>query len=370
MNFFRYASWCRSSRFVLCLVFGLIGTSPAHAQTCTLDRATGTTIDRQPFLSGALGTRWNLPTNRIAFMQPDANHVSRLFTIRPDRSGQRALLPDRPGHQGAPYWHPSGRYLLFVAQKLDWAGRTLFGIPNYEALPGFGRHDDLWLIAADGSHSWQLTHDPNTSDEGILIPVFSPDGKKVAWSARQPGGKYVLKVADFVETPQPHLADVREYQPGGVAYYEVGSFTSDSRSLVYTSDQDTHSFWHSQLYRLDLATGAADRLTPGEDYNEHPTVVKTPAGDWVVYMSTKGVDRYPMHLLLGTDWYAMRVDGSGAKRLTSMNVRRADNPEDTNHMQVAGTVAIGPSGDFMLGDVQDSLTKQTGSAKTVRFTCP
>jgi hypothetical protein len=370
MDLFRYASWWRLSQFVLCLVSGLIGTSPAHGQTCTLDRATGTTIDQKPFLSDALGTRWNLPTDRIAFMQPDASHVSRLFTIRPDHSGQRALLPAKPGHQGAPYWHPSGRYLLFVAQKSEWSGNTVFGIPNYEALPGFGRHDDLWLVAADGSHSWQLTHDPNTSDEGVLIPVFSPDGKKVAWSQRQPGGKYILKVGDFVETPQPHLADIREYQPGGVAYYEVGSFTSDSRSLVYTSDQDTHSFWHSQLCRLDLATGMAERLTPGEDYNEHPSVVKTPTGDWVVYMSTKGVDRYPMHLLLGTDWYAMRLNGSGAKRLTTMNLRRAGNPENTNQMQVAGTVAISPSGDFMLGDVQDSLTKQTGSVKMVRFTCP
>jgi hypothetical protein len=45
----------------------------------------------------------------------------------------------------------------------------------------------------------------------------------------------------------------------------------------------------------------AERLTPGEDYNEHPSVVKTPTGDWVVYMSTKGVDRYPMHLLIPID---------------------------------------------------------------------
>jgi Tol biopolymer transport system component len=246
----------------------------------------------------------------------------------------------------------------------------MFGNPDFEALPGFGRHDDLWLIASDGSRSWQLTNDANTKDQGVLIPVFSPDGKRIAWSARQPGGKYELKVAEFALTPQPHFQSIKSYRPGGAAYYETGSFTSDSQSLTYTSDQDTHSFWRSQIYRLDLASGTGVRLTVGNDYNEHPTVVKTPSGDWIVYMSTKGVTRRPLHLRLGTDWYAMRTDGSQAKRLTTMNGNDKNDPENTADALVAGTVSVSPAGDFMLGDMQDSLVKQTGLVKVVHFTCP
>jgi hypothetical protein len=37
---------------------------------------------------------------------------------------------------------------------------------------------------------------------------------------------------------------------------------------------------------------------------------------------------------------------------------------------VAGTVAVSPAGDFMLGDVQDRLVRQTGLVKLVRFGCP
>ena len=348
----------------------ILGSSIAFATpACTLDRATGTTIDAKPFLLNALGARWNAATNRVAFMQPDDASRYHVFTIRSDGSDRHALTAGRPGHVGAAYWHPDGRYVLFTAQKPDWTGRSLLGIPDYEALPGFGRHDDLWIATSDGSRAWQLTREPNTRDQGVLIPVFSPNGKRIAWSARQPGGKYAMEIADFIDAPEPHLANMRAYQPGGAAYYESGSFTSDGRSLLYTSDQDTHSFWHSQIYRLDLATGDATRLTAGNDYNEHPTIVSTPHGDWIVYMSTKGVDRYPFHLLLGTDWYAMRPDGSGKKRLTTMNVNRADNPENTGHMQVAGTVAVSPSGNSMLGDVQDNLAKQTGSIRIVRFTC-
>jgi len=203
------------------------------------------------------------------------------------------------------------------------------------------------------------------------MPVFAPDGRHIAWSSRQPDKKYVLKVADFMETPEPHVGNVKSYEPGGKAYYETGSFTSDSQSLAYTSDQDTHNFFRSQIYILDLASGKGTRLTTGDDYNEHPVIVNTPGGDWIVYMSTKGVDRFPFQfkLAIGTDWYGMRTDGSGVKRLTTMNVNHKDNPENAGYMQVACTVAVSPSGDFMLGDVQDSVAKQTGMIRIVRFTC-
>jgi len=340
---------------------------------CTLDRATGTTVDHKPFLSGAYGTRWNLATDRLAFMQPIASGYYRIYTMRPDGSDRVPLTDGRPGlpggHHGMVYWHPSGRYLLFTAQKPDWKGARMFGSPDFGALPGFGVHDDMWLIAADGSRSWQLTNEPNAKQQGVLLPVFSPDGKRIAWGSRQPDKKYLLKLADFVELPQPHLENIVSLRPGDGTYFEPGSFTSDGKSLIYTTDQGTHNFWSSQIYRLDLASGTSTRLTAGKDYNEHPVVVGTPSGDWVVYMSTKGVNRRPFRLMLGTDWYAMRPDGSGAKRLTTMNLNRKDNPEDQGAAQVATTVAISPSGTFMLGDVQDSLVKQTGLIRVVSFTC-
>lgn len=353
----------------------LFGNGAAAAATpCTLDRATGTTIDKNAYLTNAYNLRWSRALNRVAYMQPIDTGYYRVFTMRPDRTDRVALTDNHPGlpngHQGATYWHPYGRYLLFTAQKHDWKGRALFGLPDYEALPGYGRHDDLWLITPDGSKLWQLTAEANTKDQGILIPVFSADGREIAWSSRGPGGKYTLKVADFMETPQPHLGNIRSYRPGDGTYYEPGSYTSDSKSLIYTSDQDTHSFWRSQIYRLDFASGQSTRLTTGNDYNEHPSVAQTPSGDWIIYMSTKGVERRPWHLMLGTDWYAMKPDGSGAKRLTTMNVNRKDDPENTGQPLVAGTVAVSPSADFMLGDVQDSLTKQTGMIRTVHFTCP
>ncbi|MGH8201388.1 MAG: hypothetical protein ACREVO_13680 [Steroidobacteraceae bacterium] len=130
-------------------------------------------------------------------------------------------------------------------------------------------------------------------------------------------------VADFVATPAPHLNNLRSYAPGGPAYYETGSFSSDSRSLFYTSDQDTHSFWQSQIYRLDLATGRSTRLPQGHTYNEHPAV----------------------------------------------NVGRPNNPENDGRTLVAGKVTANPAGNTLLGDVQDSLVRQTGFVDRIRLTC-
>ena len=365
-------AWLGACAAFLCIVAG--ARTALGDQPCTLDQATGTVIARKPLVEDGYGSRWNAATNRVAFMQPNAAGFYRIITMRPDGTDRRDLTDGLagfpPGHQGPVFWYPSGKYLLVAVEKPEWKDTRMFGIPDYGALPGWGCHDDLWLIAADGSRCWKLTDDPNTRFQGILMPVFSPNGRYIAWSQRLDRRVYALKVAEFVDGPEPHLGSIRTYQPGGATYYEPGSFSSDSGSLLYTSDQDTPGFLESQIYRLDLATGACSRLTHDYTYNEHPVAVSTPTGDWVVYMSTKGEKRRPGKLTLGTDWWAVRIDGTGAKRLTTMNDGAPGDPEDFGQVLVACAIAPSPTGTYMLGDVQDSLVKQTGKVLVVSFTKP
>jgi Tol biopolymer transport system component len=342
------------------------------AALCTLDRATGTTIDANPYIAGGYVTRWNFATGRLVYMAPNPDGYYRVYVVPAIGGTPQELTRNTPGvpttHMGLPYWHPSGRYVVFIAQKQQWHGARMFDNPDYGAIPGWGVHDDIWVATADGAHAWKLTHEENTKFEGELMPVFSPDGRYLAWSSRQPDKSYILKVAEFIEAPAPHLENTREYTPGGRVYYEPGSFTSDGSALAYTSDQDTGSFWASQIHLLDLASGKSRRLTQGRHYNEHPIVMNTPDGDWVVYMSTKNEQQRFMRAP-GTDWWAVRTDGTGEKRLTYMNIHARDNPQDNGHTLTAITSAISPQGDFMLADVQDSLTRQTGYVRVVRFTC-
>ena len=53
-----------------------------------------------------------------------------------------------------------------------------------------------------------------------------------------------------------------------------------------------------------------------------------------------------------------------------MNVNPKENPQNIGKMGVAGTVGVSPVGDFMPGDMPNSVIRQTGLVKLVRFTCP
>jgi Tol biopolymer transport system component len=362
--------WIAAPAFFL---FAAALQAETAAQPCTVDRATGTTIDKQPFLENAGGVEWNAATNRIAFNAKNTQGYYRVYITAPREGAVEDLtvsirnMPTK--HQGAPYWHPSGRYIVLVAEKQSWHGAKKFGNVDYDALPGFGAHADLWLVATDGSRAWQLTNETDSKNEGELIPIFSPDGKRLAWAERQSDGKYKIKVADFVESPEPHLANVRTFAPGGPAHYVPGSFSSNSKWLLYASDQDAHDSLFSQIYRLDVESGDGLRLTFDRELNGHPVDVATPGGEWIVYMSTLGVSRKPKQQTFGTEWYAMRLDGTGNKRLTSMNAGQRSNPEYSPVPLIAVKAAPSPAGDSFLGDVEDGIIRQSGFVEMMRLTC-
>jgi hypothetical protein len=77
----------------------------------------------------------------------------------------------------APYFHPSGRYLIFASNKL--------GFSNFE----------LYLVDAEGSREPVRV---TTHDGFDGLPVFSPDGKKLAWTTtRTPQGASQIFLADW-----------------------------------------------------------------------------------------------------------------------------------------------------------------------------
>lgn len=74
-----------------------------------------------------------------------------------------------------PFWHPSGKWLIFATSK--------HGHQNYE----------LYLIRPDGSDATRVTN-----AEGFDgLPVFSPDGKQLMWTSKRGGDGSQLFIARF-----------------------------------------------------------------------------------------------------------------------------------------------------------------------------
>jgi len=106
---------------------------------------------------------------------PDGNSAE-IWTADSDGSNQRQLTANAMVNWG-PYFHPSGDYIIYSS--------NLLGHANFE----------LFMIDPEG------LNDPVrvTNTEGTdILPVFSPDGSRLAWSTtRTPGGASQIHMADW-----------------------------------------------------------------------------------------------------------------------------------------------------------------------------
>jgi Tol biopolymer transport system component len=266
-----------------------------------------------------------------------------VFVMRPDGTDLRCLT-GRPGlcpqrHNGNPAWHPSGDYVVFTAQNPDAArGEGGFeGRLRSKSVPGTGLNCNLWLVTADGSRAWQLTHVPTDYEapRGVIHPQFSHDGRRLFWAGavgeyprHMPWGRWSLYVADFVvEDEAPRLENVVALTPGRQQhFYESHAFSGDDRRLLFCANAEPgQEVTGLDVYEYDPA---ADRLTnltrTRRDWDEHAHY--SPDGRWIAWMSSADLDvRY--RSVRGHDWqgdlktelWIMDAAGQERRRLTHFN---------------------------------------------------
>jgi Tol biopolymer transport system component len=110
-----------------------------------------------------------------------------LYVIDSDGTGEKALTDDLNWVFWAPYWYRDGKHIVYTA-----ADHTRFP-PNY----------DLYWMNVATRKKVRLTYAPGAD----VLPVFSPDGKKLMWTSTRDGRQPAqLYLADF--TP-PHRAATR-----------------------------------------------------------------------------------------------------------------------------------------------------------------
>lgn len=296
--------------------------------------------------------------DRIAFDKQGPDGYFDIYTMQPDGSDEQCVTCAQPAlphkHHGQPAWHPSGKWIVFQAEKETHAGSS------YQASPGYGTFNDLWLISVDGKDAFQLTTLPNSPDVGVLHPHFSADGHKLTWSQmyRRPHlttkgeeyGLWSLMVADFDDQATPRLSNVHAYQPAGEAFYENHGLGPDNRTLIFSSTYlRTKPFLHdNDIFDYDLETATLTRLT-SDGYNEHALI--SPDGTRIVWMSSAGNQS-------GTDFWLMRSDGSDKRRLTSFNQK--GHAEYLRGQAIAADSSWNRDGTQIAGYVQSGIVKTTG----------
>lgn len=265
--------------------------------------------------------------NRLAYDKTSADGLFDTYTMAPNGTGKVCLTCGYPAiaqsHNGNPAWHPSGQYILFQVHDaslpvlpVEWVPIT-YRVTN----PGYGTNNNLWLMSADGSQYWQLTH--VEAGNGLLHASFDKTGTKVVWAEKigytGPDQQWVIKVADFVWTDGvPELANQIVIAPfGSDTFYETYGFSPDGKYILFAGGSPSQITLNLFLYSVQ--TGNVKNLTNSGTgiWNEHAHF--TPDGKRIIFGSSRDITLTREYYVPFTDYWMMNLNGTNPVRLTYFN---------------------------------------------------
>jgi dipeptidyl aminopeptidase/acylaminoacyl peptidase len=169
--------------------------------------------------------------------------------------GEKWECPLRPfGGMEEICWSPDSKYIAYTSKKLmgrDYALST---------------NSDIYLYSLETGETRNLS---NVNMGFDRAPVFSPDGKLIAWESMERDGYEADRIRLFV----------MDLATGNITNYSK-TFDQDATGLAWSEDGQSIFFisdWHAtdEIYRLDLASGTIAKITNGI----HDYLTVAPAGD-------------------------------------------------------------------------------------------
>ncbi len=145
---------------------------------------------------------------RLAFSSNrDGNYEIYVMDMK---GGGTTRLTNRPAADRSPAWSPDGKQIVFVSDA--------------------GQNDDLWLIPASGGSTVQLTTDPG-SDRN---PAWSPDGTRIIFSRENVEGSRLMSLPTAcLDQPETCEGLVTLLTPGG--YDRFPAWSPDGKKIAFSA---------------------------------------------------------------------------------------------------------------------------------------
>jgi TolB protein len=278
--------------------------SGAQADIYTMN-SDGSDVEQLTFFALSGGTAyagsWSPDGRRIVFVgaASAANGPFQLWIMNSDGSSQHLLLDDPAYFYGVPSFSPDGGWIVFARCGLNCA---------------------IYRINADGHGLTALTHFNSNPDINDWEPVYSPDGKTIAFTSLWRDG-----LIEAIYLMNSDGSGLRSLSPPSLGTLG-GDWSPDGESLVFYSydpfEGDGSFPLSSELWTIDAGNGKTTRLTFN---NQHWYGVNSvphdlwpswsPQGDAIVF--ERDAPDFSSSAL-----YIMNPDGSNLKQVLQLPARQ------------------------------------------------
>lgn len=176
---------------------------------------------------------WSPDGKLIAYSYAASPTQAEIYLMNPDGSELKRLT-DGSSMNRSPAWSPDGKKIAYSSAKWDEKQKKFI-------------NDDIYIMNADGSSQRKMT----TSPADDYSPVWSPDGKKIAFTSERRGNAdiFIMNVSTIM---------VQQLTPNSPADDENPSWSPDGKMILFNSDRDNSG---GEIYLMDANGQNVVRLT-------------------------------------------------------------------------------------------------------------
>jgi dipeptidyl aminopeptidase/acylaminoacyl peptidase len=209
-------------------------TDPKSVISASNAAARPAPIDDLYFTKNVFAPAWSPDGKQIVFVSDLAGRTN-LWRVNAS-GGWPIQLTQSDDRQYSPIWSPDGKWIVY---EQDHAGDELW---------------DLYAVPSDGGEIINLTNTPAIREQD---PVWSHDGRTIAFANKtKDGSQYDIALLDW-KTRKVQLL-THEQQPGYA--WNVVAWSNDDKT-IYAGRVDP-AFTDADVFRIDVATGKTENLTP------------------------------------------------------------------------------------------------------------